>query len=149
MRQAQRAASDQRAGVAQVQQQIGVLAAEVFGSEAHDEIYFDPKRSYYHTTNRAGGITGGMSNGSEIRVRAIMKPISTLGKPLRSVNMKTKAPEKADFERSDICAVPAGSVVGESIVAFEIADAFLEKFGGDSVAEIKRNYKGYLRSIEV
>ena len=126
---------------------LGILEAETPGSQAHDEIFYDPKRGYYHKTNRAGGVTGGMTNGAEILVRATMKPISTLRRELRSVNMKTKKEEKADFERSDVCAVPAGSVIGEAIVAFEIADAVLEKFGGDSIVETKRNYTGYLHQL--
>lgn len=126
---------------------LGTLLAETPGSEAHDEIFYDSNRGYYYKTNRAGGVTGGMTNGGEISVRAIMKPISTLRRELRSVNMKTKKEEKADFERSDVCAVPAGSVIGEAIVAFEIADAFLEKFGGDSIHEAKRNYEGYLGQL--
>ncbi len=126
---------------------LGVREAQTFGSEAHDEIFYDAKKGYFHKTNRAGGLTGGMSNGAEIVVRATMKPISTLRRELQSVNMKTKQAEKADFERSDVCAVPAGSVIGEAIVAFEIADAVIEKFGGDSIAEAKRNYKGYLDQL--
>jgi len=126
---------------------LGVLEAQTMGSEAHDEIFYDAKRGFYHKTNRAGGITGGMSNGSEIVVRATMKPISTLRRELQSVNMETKKEEKADFERSDVCAVPAGSVIGEAIVAYEIADAVVEKFGGDSMAEALRNYKGYLDQL--
>lgn len=126
---------------------LGVGLAHRNGSEAHDEIFYDAKRGYYHKTNRAGGMTGGMTNGQELSVRATMKPISTLRRELRSVNMKTKQAEKADFERSDVCAVPAGSVIGEAIVAFEVADAFLEKFGGDSIIEIQRNYAGYLKQI--
>jgi len=125
----------------------GVELAEAYGSEAHDEIFYDKKKSYYRKTNRAGGIEGGMSNGSDVVVRVTMKPISTLGQPLSSVNMATKEAEKADFERSDICAVPAGSVIGESLAAYGIADAFLDKFGGDSLVEIKRNYEGYLKQI--
>lgn len=127
---------------------LGVLGAETPGSKAHDEIFYDPKKGYYHKTNRAGGFTGGMTNGADILVRATMKPISTLRRELASVNMKTKKEEKADFERSDICAVPAGSVIGEAIVAFEVADAFLEKFGGDSILEIRRNYEGYLKQLK-
>ncbi len=126
---------------------LGTQLAGMSGSEAHDEIFYDKKRGYYHETDRAGGIEGGMSNGADIVVRATMKPISTLARPLASVNMNTKEAEKADFERSDVCAVPAGSVIGESLVAFVIADAFLEKFGGDSLVEIKRNYEGYLKQI--
>lgn len=119
----------------------------LFGSESHDEIFYEAERGYFHKTNRAGGIEGGTSNGSDIVVRATMKPISTLAQPLASVNMQTKQAEKADFERSDTCAVPAGSVIGAAIVSFVIADAFLEKFGGDSMAEIRRNYEGYLEQI--
>ena len=125
----------------------GAALAGIFGSEAHDEIFYDAKKGYYHKTNRAGGIEGGMSNGADIIVRATMKPISTLARPLASVNMATKKPEKADFERSDVCAVPAGSVIGESLVAYVICDAFLDKFGGDSMHEIRRNYEGYLTQI--
>ena len=126
---------------------LGTELAGLFGSEAHDEIFYDKKRGYYRKTNRAGGIEGGMTNGADIVVRAAMKPISTLGKPLASVNMATKEPEKADFERADICAVPAGSVIGEALVGFVIADAFLEKFGGDSMTEVRRNYEGYLKQV--
>ncbi len=126
---------------------MGVRVGALMGSEAHDEIFYDKKRGYYHKTNRAGGIEGGTSNGSDIVVRATMKPISTLARPLASVNMQTKKAEEADFERADICAVPAGSVIGESLAGYVIADAFLEKFGGDSLTEIKRNYEGYLKQI--
>lgn len=125
----------------------GTRLAGIFGSEAHDEIFYDAKRSYYRKTNRAGGIEGGMSNGADIVVCATMKPISTLARPLASVDMVTKKPQEADFERADICAVPAGSVIGEALVAFVMADAFLEKFGGDSMVEIRRNYEGYLKQI--
>jgi len=126
---------------------LGTEAGSLLGSRAHDEIFYDSKKGYYHKTNRAGGIEGGTSNGNDIVVRITMKPISTLGQPLSSVNMETKKPEQADFERADICAVPAGSVIGESLVAYVIADAFLEKFGGDSIIEIQRNYEGYLEQI--
>ncbi|HOW58508.1 MAG TPA: chorismate synthase [Candidatus Omnitrophota bacterium] len=125
----------------------GEKLAGIFGSAAHDEIFYSKALGYYHKTNRAGGITGGMTNGSDLVVRLTMKPIATLATPLASVNMRTKRSEKADFERSDVCAVPAGSVIGESLVAYVLADAFLEKFGGDSVAEIRYNYKGYLKRI--
>lgn len=126
----------------------GVHVGSVFGSEAHDEIFYDESRGYYHKTNRCGGIEGGTSNGADIVVRFTMKPISTLGQPLASVNMQTKQAEKADFERSDICAVPAGSLIGANVIAYVIADAFLEKFGGDSMTEIRRNYQGYLDQIK-
>ena len=98
-------------------------------------------------TNNAGGIEGGISNGEPIVVRAYMKPIPTLKKPLRSVDFLTKEPITATYERSDVCAVPAASVVCESMVAFEISRAFLEKFGGDSLDEVKRNYEGYVSNI--
>jgi chorismate synthase len=123
----------------------GVQLAGMPGSEAHDEIFYSKARGYFHKTNHAGGFEGGMTNGADLVVRLTMKPISTLAKPLASVNMKTKRPEKADFERSDVCAVPAGSIIGESLVAYALADAFLEKFGGDSIVEIRHNYEGYLK----
>lgn len=127
---------------------LGIRLAETPGSKAHDEIVYSKSKGYSHLTNRAGGIEGGMSNGEEIIVRGTMKPISTLRQPLRSVNMKTKQEEKADFERSDVCAVPAGGVIGEAVVAYEIADAFLEKFGGDSLDETRRNYECYLNQVK-
>ncbi|MDP3921570.1 MAG: chorismate synthase [Candidatus Omnitrophota bacterium] len=123
----------------------GTRLGEVFGSEAHDEIFYTKKLGYYHKTNRAGGIEGGTSNGSDIVVRVTMKPISTLARPLASVDMKTKRVAKADFERSDTCAVPAGSLIGRTLVSYVIADGFLEKFGGDSVSEIRRNLRSYLK----
>ena len=123
----------------------GVRLAAIPGSEAHDEIFYSKARGYFHKTNHAGGIEGGMTNGGDLVVRVTMKPIATLAKPLASVNMKTKKTEKADFERSDVCAVPAGSVIGEALVAYVLADAFLEKFGNDSMVEIRRNYEGYLK----
>jgi chorismate synthase len=127
----------------------GVALAGISGSEAHDEIFYGKARGYFHKTNHAGGFEGGMTNGADLVARLTMKPISTLARPLASVNMKTKKVEKADFERSDTCAVPAGSVIGEALVAYTLADAFLEKFGGDSLAEIRRNYGGYLKHIRV
>ena len=126
---------------------LGVALAQTPGSRAHDEIFYDSRKGYFHKTSRSGGFTGGMTNGSEILVRATMKPISTLRRELRSVNMQTKRAEKADFERSDVCAVPAGGVIGEAIVAFEITDALVEKFGGDSLFEMKRNYASYLKQL--
>lgn len=125
----------------------GVGLGEMPGSRAHDEIFYSKARGYFHKTNHAGGIEGGMSNGADLVVRVTMKPISTLVKPLVSVNMKTKKSEKADFERSDVCAVPAGSVIGEALAAYVLADAFLEKFGSDSIGDIHRNYEGYLKRI--
>jgi chorismate synthase len=134
---------------------LGCEAANKFGSEVHDEIFYEESvrgksttGGFKRLTNNAGGIEGGISNGEPIVVRAYMKPIPTLKKPLRSVDLLTKKPITATYERSDVCAVPAASVVCESMVAFEVARAFLEKFGGDSMSEIRRNYDGYLLSIE-
>ena len=138
------------------------------GSEVMDEIFYDrkvsgvkgkaPKRSsdtlrfppygLYRKTNNAGGIEGGMTNGMPIILRAAMKPIPTLRKPLRSVDILTKAPVKAAYERSDICAVPAAGVIGEAMTALTIAEAFLEKFGGDSMIETRRNYNSYMEYAE-
>ncbi len=133
---------------------LGCNAANKFGSEVHDEIYYEkPKQNksltggFKRLTNNAGGIEGGISNGEPIVARAYMKPIPTLKKPLRSVDLLTKEPIMATYERSDVCAVPAASVVCESMIAFEIAREFLEKFGGDSLDEVKRNYEGYLSNI--
>ncbi len=129
---------------------LGFKMASLPGSEVHDEIFYSAKLKkslkfgYYRKTNNAGGIEGGMSNGEMLVVRAVMKPIPTLYQPLKSVDMRTKKPFKASVERSDICAVPAASVVGESVVAIEIADFFLDKFGGDSLRELKQNYESYI-----
>jgi len=117
------------------------------GSLVHDEILWSRKVGFYRKTNMAGGIEGGMSNGENIVLRAAMKPIPTLMKPLRSVDVLSKKPFKASVERSDVCAVPAASVVAEAVAAFEIAFAMIEKFGGDSIDEMKRNYDGYLRHL--
>ncbi len=102
---------------------------------------------FYRKTNNAGGIEGGMTNGMPIIIKAAMKPIPTLRNPLSSVDIITKKPFKAAYERSDVCAVPAAGVVGEAMTALVIADVFLEKFGGDSMVEVKRNYKGYLENL--
>src|SRR5512143_2904851 len=117
------------------------------GSLVHDEIMWSRKAGFYRKTNNAGGIEGGMSNGEDIVLRAAMKPIPTLMKPLRSVDLETKKPLKAGVERSDVCAVPAAGVVAEAVVAFEIASAMVEKFGGDSIDEMKRNYEEYQKHI--
>jgi chorismate synthase len=122
----------------------GFDMAKKLGSEVHDEIFYDRERKkFYRKTNNAGGIEGGISNGEDIIVKAAMKPIPTLYKPLRSVDIDTKEELNASIERADICSVPAASVVGEAVVSFEIARAFLEKFGGDSLEEIKTNYNKY------
>jgi chorismate synthase len=118
------------------------------GSEVHDEIFWGPKGGFFRKTNHAGGIEGGMSNGEDITLRAAMKPIPTLMKPLRSVDLGTKRPFKAAVERSDVCAVPAAAVVGEAVTAFEIAAAMIEKFGGDSIDEMKRNHEQYRKQLK-
>lgn len=127
---------------------LGFKAAEEFGSAVHDAIYYDKKKGFYRLTNNAGGLEGGMSNGEPIVIRCAMKPISTLMQPLDSVDMKTKRPQKAATERSDTCAVHAAGVVAEAVIAFELADAMLEKFGGDSLGETKRNYEGYIKQLK-
>lgn len=118
------------------------------GSEVHDEIFWNRKQGFYRKTNMAGGIEGGMSNGEQILVRAAMKPIPTLYKPLRSVDLASKKPFKASVERSDACAVPAAGVVAEAAAACEIAAAVIEKFGGDSIDEMKRNYLWYDKHLK-
>jgi len=126
---------------------LGFKAASLPGSMVHDEIYFSSANGYYRRTNNAGGIEGGISNGEAIIVRAAMKPIPTLYKPLNSVDIITKEPFKASIERSDTCAVPAASIVGEAVAAWTIACAVVEKFGADSLEELKRNYYGYIKQI--
>jgi chorismate synthase len=126
----------------------GVKVAYRLGSDSHDEIAYDnAKRRFYRLTNRAGGIEGGISNGEDIRVIGYLKPIPTLKKALRSVDMITKEPFVAQHERSDTCTVPAAGVIGETMVALVLATAFLEKFGGDSLGETKRNYEAYLTQL--
>lgn len=123
-------------------------AARHRGSQVHDEIFYSKAKGFFRKANNAGGIEGGMTTGEPIIIQAGMKPIATLRKPLASVNIKTKKPVKGSVERSDACAVPAAGVVGEAVSAIEIANAMIEKFGGDSVAEMKRNYDGYLSQIK-
>ncbi|MBW4056324.1 MAG: chorismate synthase, partial [Proteobacteria bacterium] len=124
---------------------LGFEAARRAGSRVHDEIFY--KDGYQRNSNNAGGIEGGMSNGEPIVVRAAMKPIPTLYAPLRSVDLLTHEPFEATVERSDTCAVPAALVVAEAVVAIEIANSLLEKFGGDSIFEIRRNLEGYREQI--
>ena len=126
---------------------LGTAFAYEFGSRVHDAIYYHKDKGFFRKTNNAGGIEGGMSNGEPIVIKCTMKPISTLGKPLDSVDIVTKKPVKAAVERYDTCAVEAAGVVGEAVVAFELSDGMIEKFGGDSMNEMKRNYKAYLRSL--
>ncbi|WP_308860221.1 chorismate synthase [Paenibacillus endoradicis] len=127
---------------------IGFEAAKIRGSQVHDEILYTAERGYHRATNRLGGFEGGMTNGEQIVVRGVMKPIPTLYKPLRSIDIDTKEQFTAQVERSDSCAVPAASVVMEHVVAWEVARAFLEKFGGDSIEEIHANYNSYKEQLE-
>jgi chorismate synthase len=128
----------------------GFSLSEKFGSEAHDEIFWDKEKGFYHKTNRAGGIEGGMTNGEPIIVRVGMKPIPTLmkKKSLQSVNIKTKEPFDAAKERSDVTAVPAAAVVGEAMLAIVLAGAVLEKFGNDNWIEIKKRIQEYKKDIK-
>jgi chorismate synthase len=126
----------------------GFENATRFGSQVHDEIGYRKNKGFYHFTNRAGGIEGGMSNGEPIIVRVAKKPISTLKKPLRSIDIETKKEIRAAYERSDTCALPAASVIGETLCAWVIADALLEKMGGDFMAEIKSRYELYLKHLK-
>ena len=135
-------------GVKAVEIGEGIEASEKKGSDVHDEIFIQDKPNnnsfrYYRKTNRAGGIEGGVANGEEVAIRAYLKPIPTLINPLYSIDFATKKETKAIYQRSDICVVPAASIVGEAVAAWEIAAVFLEKFGGDSLVEIKENYENY------
>lgn len=145
----------------------GVANAAKLGSEVHDEIFFSDSPSFegsiaaasvdgpvcsnatgfHRNTNRAGGLEGGITNGEELRIRGYMKPLSTLRNPLNSVDIDTKQPSDAAFERSDITAVPAAGVIGEAMLAIVLANAMREKFAGDSLDEMQRNYSGYSRSV--
>jgi len=129
----------------------GIQAAHSPGSAVHDEIGYQRETGFAgftRTRNNAGGIEGGVSNGQEIRVRGYLKPISTLRRPLQSVDFTTREPVKAAYERSDVCVVPAAGVAGESMVALTLARCALEKFGGDSLGETKRNFQGYLEQLK-
>ncbi|AIQ69809.1 chorismate synthase [Paenibacillus graminis] len=127
---------------------IGFEAGKLRGSQVHDEIMYEASRGYYRASNRLGGFEGGMTNGMPVVVRGVMKPIPTLYKPLQSVDIDTKEPFTAQVERSDACAVPAACVVLENVVAWEIAKAFMDKFGGDSIEEIRANYNNYQAQLE-
>lgn len=134
-----------------VQIGAGVTAGEVRGSQLHDPITYERARmdtpclGFVRPTNNAGGLEGGMTNGMPIVVTGTMKPISTLLRGMPSIDLNTKLPEESQYERSDVCAVPAASVVMENVVAFEVASAFCDKFGGDSVTEMGTNYDSYLK----
>lgn len=130
-----------------------VEAATAFGSKVHDEIGYEregagPFTGFTRGSNHAGGLEGGMSNGQDIRVRGYLKPISTLRRPLGSVYFASREPVKAAYERSDVCVVPAAGVAAEAMVALTLARAALEKFGGDSVSEVKRNFEGYCEQLQ-
>ena len=124
------------------------LKMDPYGSEFHDEIFYDrEKGDFYRKTNRAGGIEGGTSTGQEIIVRGVVKPIPTLRRPLMSVDLETKEAFKAQYERSDTCVVPAAGVVGEAMVAIVLTQALQEKFGGDTLEEIQTNLREYRQLI--
>jgi chorismate synthase len=127
----------------------GFSNAASYGSEVQDEIRYDAaQKRFGRPSNRAGGLEGGITNGEDVIVRGYLKPISTLRKPLVTADMNTKQEVKAAYERSDVCVVSAGGVVGEAMVSFELAAAMLEKFGGDSITETKRNFEGYLKQLD-
>jgi chorismate synthase len=127
----------------------GVTIAASHGSDVQDEISYDKAAHRFRRfTNRAGGLEGGITNGEDLLIRGYLKPISTLRKPLHTTNMVTKEPVQAAYERSDWCVVPAGAVAGEAMVALVLADAFLQKFGGDSLAETRRNFDSYVQQID-
>jgi chorismate synthase len=129
---------------------LGFEAARRRGSQVHDAIQYDPGQretanlGYIRPTNNAGGLEAGMTNGQPLIIRAAKKPISTLRKSLESINLKSKEAEAANYERSDVCAVPAASVIVENVVAFEIAAALVDKFGGDSLLEMQARYRQFL-----
>ncbi len=126
----------------------GIPAAALPGSQVHDEIGYEKGEARFaRKSNRAGGLEGGITNGEDVVVRGYVKPISTLRQPLESVNLESKEPVKAAYERSDVCVVPAAGVVGEAMVALVLARAFLEKFGGDSMDETRRNFNAYLEQV--
>jgi len=132
---------------------LGFEAARRPGSQVHDALYFDPAQrstpnfGFVRRTNRAGGLEGGMTNGQIIIVRGAMKPIATLLQGMDSVNLQTLKPERSDYERSDVCAVPAASVVAENVVAFEIARAWLAKFGGDTLREVRAAWEFWAEAV--
>lgn len=126
----------------------GCAAAVLPGSKVQDEIFYSRGKGFYRSSNRSGGFEGGMTTGQPVFVRGFLKPLSTLRKPLRSVEINTKRPVVATVERSDVTTVPAAGVIGEAMIAFELAKAVLEKFGGDSFRELNRNYQSYLRQAK-
>jgi chorismate synthase len=125
----------------------GFQVAGVPGSQAHDEIFYSERRGYYRETNRAGGLEGGMTNGEPLVVRGAMKPLPTLTKPLRSVDIATHDPAEALRERTDSCTVPAAGVVGEAMIALVLADAYRQKFGGDHIDDVRQALEAYSERI--
>lgn len=131
--------------------EIGFAAegAAAFGSRVQDTIHYNrEQRHFFRGANRAGGLEGGMTNGQDVLVRGFLKPISTLRRPLESVDLETREPALAAYERSDVCVVPAAGVIGEAMVAIVLAQAFIEKFGGDSLTETRRNFDGYMQQVK-
>jgi chorismate synthase len=127
----------------------GVAGASAYGSTVQDEISYDAsKRRFHRKSNRAGGVEGGITNGEDVVLRGYLKPISTLRRALETVDLVTKQAVKAAYERSDVCVVPAAGVVGEAMTALVLAGAFLQKFGGDSLAETRRNFDSYVRQLD-
>jgi chorismate synthase len=123
--------------------------SQSYGSAVQDTIHYERgERRFFRGANRAGGLEGGMTNGQDVVVRGFLKPISTLRKPLESVDLATRQPALAAYERSDVAVVPAAGVIGEAMVALVLASAMLEKFGGDSLPETKRNYEAYLEQVK-
>src|SRR6476646_7527714 len=123
--------------------------AAAYGSAVQDTIHYEkPKREFHRGSNRAGGLEGGITNGEDVIVRGLLKPISTLRRPLESVDLETREPARAAYERSDVAVIPAAGVIGEAMTAIVLAQAFLEKFGGDSLVETRRNYEGYLEQVK-
>lgn len=130
--------------------EVGYAAegAEAFGSKVQDTIHYQAEGGFTRGANRAGGVEGGMTNGQDIIVRGLLKPISTLRRPLESVDLETREPVKAAYERSDVAVVPAAGVIGEAMVSIVLAQAMLEKFGGDSLEETRRNYERYQEYVK-
>lgn len=126
-----------------------MAAASRFGSQVHDEIFHDSlSRRFFRKTNRAGGIEGGMTNGEEVRATAYVKPLSTLPRPMHSVDLVDKTEVEATVERTDTCVIAAAGVIGEAMTAIVLTEMFIEKFGGDSITETGRNFQGYLKQLE-
>jgi chorismate synthase len=126
----------------------GIASSATFGTLAQDEIFHEGTRGFYRETSRNGGIEGGMTNGAPLIVKGYVKPVSTIKKGLRSVDIKTKEAKKPQFRRSDFCVVPSASVVGEAMVAWVLAAEMVEKFGGDSISDMKASYSDYMKWVK-